>query len=81
MAQRQFRITKRDGEMYNAEVTDSYGTKHQNWFDTAAEANNWIYFIWEQEDWFANVDNEELLANAIHDCRQIDERSHIRAIM
>tara|TARA_R100001463_G_scaffold10504_1_gene30559 strand:- start:147 stop:392 length:246 start_codon:yes stop_codon:yes gene_type:complete len=81
MAERQFRITKRDGEMYNAEVTDSYGTKYQNWFDTAAEANDWIYFIWEQEDWFANVDNEELLANAIHDCRQIDHRSHIRAIM
>ena len=81
MNKRSFSITRVEGEMYNAEVVDSYGTKHQNWFEEAHEANNWIYYIWEQEDWFANVDNEELLANAIHDCRQIDSRSHIKAIM
>lgn len=81
MAERQFRITKRDGEWYDARVVDSYGNEYQNYFEHAHEANDWIYFIWEKEDWFNSVDSEELLANAIHDCKQMDERSGRRAIL
>ena len=78
---RDFNITKRKGEWYNAEVTDSYGNKYQNYFEHAHEANDWIYFIWKQEDWFNSVDSEELLANAIHDCKQMDEEAGRRAIL
>ena len=78
---RDYSITKKEGEWYNAKVTDSYGNKYQNYFEHAHEANDWIYFIWEKEDWFNSVDSEELLANAIHDCKQMDAESGRRAIL
>jgi len=80
MIMRNYSITRKEGEWYFAEVTDSYGNKYHNWFEHASEANDWIYYIWEKEEWFNSVDNEELLANAIHDCKQIDNRLNIRAI-
>jgi len=78
---RDYSITKREGEWYDAKVTDSFGVEHQNYFEHAHEANDWIYFIWEKEDWFNSVDSEELLANAIYDCKQMDKRSDRRAIL
>jgi len=77
---RDYSITRKEGEWYNAKVTDSFGVDHQNYFEHAHEANDWIYFIWEKEDWFNSVDSEELLANAIHDCKQMDEEAGRRAI-
>ena len=82
MNKRDFSITRREGEWYNAEVTDSYGEKHQNWFETSNEAHDFIYYMWETEKPpLDQEERDELLANAIHDCRQIDSRSHIKAIM
>ena len=78
---RDFNITRRKGEWYNAEVTDSYGTKYKNYFEHAHEANVWVYYIWEKEEWFNSVDSQELLANAIHQCKQIDEKSGRRPIL
>ena len=78
---RDFNITRRKGEWYNAEVTDSYGNKYQNYFEHAHEANDWVYYIWEKEEWFNSVDSQELLANAIHQCKQIDEKSGRRPIL
>ena len=49
---RNFSITRNKGEMYNAQVEDSYGNKYQNYFEHAHEANDWIYYIWEKEEWF-----------------------------
>ena len=73
MNKRDFNITRKKGEWYNAEVTDSYGNEYQNYFETASEANDWIYYIWEKEDWFNSVDSQELLANAIWGCTKLDE--------
>ena len=70
---RDYSITKKDGEFYNAKVTDSYGNKYQNYFEHANEANDWIYYIWEKEEWFNSVDSQELLQNAIAECIKIDE--------
>ena len=78
---RDFNITKRKGEWYNAEVTDSYGNKYQNYFEHAHEANDWVYYIWEKEEWFNSVDSQELLANAIQKCKEIDEKSGRRPIL
>ncbi len=79
---RDFSITKKKGEWYDTRVIDSYGNKYQNYFETASEANDWIYYIWENEKPpLTNEEREELLANAIHDCKQIDERSGRRAIL
>ena len=78
---RDYRITKIESECYNVEVIDSYGNEYQNWFETADQANDWIYYIWEKEDWFNNVNPQQLLANAIHECKQIDEKANRRAIL
>ena len=72
---RKFKITRNEGEWYNVEVTDSYGNEYQNWFETADQANEWIYYVWEKEDWFNSANSQELLANAIQECKEIDEKS------
>ena len=73
MNKRNYKITKKEGELYNVEVTDSYGNKYQNYFETAHDANKWVYFIWDKEDWFNSVNSQELLANAIAECVKLDE--------
>ena len=73
---RDFSITRKEGEMYCAIVTDSYGTKYNNWFQHAHEANNWIYYIWENEDDFNHVNSDELLANAIENCVELDKNNN-----
>ena len=78
---REYKITHKYGEMYNAEVTDSYGVDHQNWFETSSEANDWIYYIWEKEEWFNSVSSQELLAHAIANLVRIDEENNITKIM
>ena len=45
---RDYSITRKKGEWYDARVVDSYGNKYQNYFEHAHEANDWIYFIWEK---------------------------------
>ena len=78
---RDYKITRKKGEMYNTIVTDSYGKKYQNYFETADKASEWIYYIWSKEDWFNSVNSQELLANAIENCKRIDEKSNRKAIL
>ena len=78
---RNYSITRKKGEWYNAKVTDSYGNKYQNYFEFANEANDWIYYVWSKEDWFNSVDSQELLYKAIQDCKKIDEENNITKIM
>ena len=78
---REYKITHKYGEMYNAEVTDSYGNEYDNYFETAFEANEWIYHVWDKEEWFNSVNSQELLANAIKACKEIDEKAGRRPIM
>ena len=78
---RNFKITRKKGELYNAQVEDSYGKKYQNYFEHAYEANDWVYYIWEKEEWFNSVNSQELLYQAIQDCKKIDEENNINKIM
>ena len=78
---RNYSITRKKGEWYNAQVTDSYGNKYQNYFEHAHDANDWVYYIWEKEDWFNSVDSQELLAKAIQQCKEIDSKSNRRTIL
>tara|TARA_R110002012_G_scaffold7268_1_gene34311 strand:- start:171 stop:410 length:240 start_codon:yes stop_codon:yes gene_type:complete len=78
---RDFKITRNKGEWYDAQVTDSYGNKYQNYFEFAYEANNWIYYIWEKEDWFNSTSSQELLAKAIAELAKIDENKCITKII
>ncbi len=77
---RDYKITRSKGEWYNAKVTDSYGNKYQNYFETASEANDWIYFVWSKEDWFNSVNSQELLAKAIENCKRLDKNINVREI-
>jgi hypothetical protein len=70
---RSYSITRKEGEWYDTRVVDSYGKKYQNYFEHAYEANNWVYYIWEKEDWFNSVKSQELLGEAIAECIQIDK--------
>ena len=81
ISMRDYSITRKTGEWYNARVVDSYGNKYQNYFESAHEANEWIYYVWEKEDWFNSVDSQELLYRAIQDCKKIDEENNITRIM
>ncbi len=73
---RDFSITKKEGEWYHAKVTDSYGNKYDNYFEHAYEANDWIYYIWDNEEWFDSVDEQELLGKAIQECKEIDSKNN-----
>ena len=72
---RNFTITRNEGEWYHVKVTDSYGKEYDNYFEHAYEANDWIYYIWENEEWFNNVNSEELLHNAIMNCKELDSKN------
>ena len=72
---RDFSITRKEGEWYNTQVTDSYGKQYQNWFESAHEANDWVYYIWEKEDWFNSVNSQELLRKAILNCKELDSKN------
>ena len=78
---RDYKITRNEGEWYNVEVTDSYGNKYQNYFEHANEASEWVYYIWSKEEWFCSVNSQELLANAIKECKEIDKITNKRAIL
>ena len=71
---RDFSITRKKNEWYDARVTDSYGNKYQNYFETASEANDWIYYIWRKEEWFNSANSQELLAKAIQNCIEIENK-------
>jgi len=78
---RDYKITRNKGEWYDAKVTDSYGNEYQNYFETAFQANEWIYYVWNNEEWFNSTNSQELLGNAIAELVKIDEKSNRRAIL
>tara|TARA_R100000541_G_scaffold53167_1_gene61097 strand:+ start:465 stop:713 length:249 start_codon:yes stop_codon:yes gene_type:complete len=75
MSKRDFSITKKDGEWYDARVVDSHGRKYQNYFETASEANDWVYYVWSKEDWFNHNNSQDLLNKAIYNCIQLDKKA------
>jgi len=79
---RDYSVTKRSGEWYNAKVTDSFGVDHQNYYETEQECIDWIYYIWESEKKPLTKEQESmLLYRAIQDCKAIDKNKGIRSIL
>jgi len=78
---RDFSITRKKNEWYDARVTDSYGNKYQNYFEHAYEANDWIYYIWDKEEWFNSANSQELLAKAIENCKELDKKNNLKDIL
>ena len=78
---RDFSITRKKGELYHAIVTDSYGNKYENFFEHAHKANDWIYYIWEKEEWFNSTNSQDLLANAVAELAKVDGELNVRKII
>ena len=79
---RDFSITKKKGEWYDAQVTDGFGVEHQNFYETEKECVDFIYYIWESEKAPLTKDQESmLLYRAIQDCKAIDKNKLIKKIM
>ena len=78
---RDYKITRNKGEWYDTKVTDSYGNEYDNYFETAHQASEWIYHIWDNEEWFNSTNSQELLSNAIAELVKIDEKANRRAIL
>ena len=78
---RDYKITRNKGEWYHAKVIDSYGNEYDNYFETAYQANEWIHYVWENEEWFNSTNSQELLANAIAELVKIDEKAGRRTIL
>jgi len=72
---RNYSITRNKGEMYHAKVTDSYGNNYDNYFESASDANDWIYYVWSKEDWFNSANSQELLGKAMQNCIEIDKEN------
>jgi len=71
---RDYSVTKKSGEWYNAKATDSFGVDHQNYYETEQECVNWIYYIWENEKPPLTHDQEmDMLATAIWGCTKLDK--------
>ena len=79
---RDYSITNKPGEWYDAQVVDKYGTKYQNYFETELECEEWIYYIFENEKPPLTKEQESTLLNrAIQDCKEIDKIKLIAAIL
>ena len=79
---RDFSVTKKKGELYDAKVTDSFGVEHQNYYETEKECVDFIYYIWESEKAPLTKEQESmLLYRAIQDCKEIDKKKLITKIM
>ena len=78
---RDFKITRNEGEWYHAKVVDSYGNEYENYFEFAHEANDWIYYIWEKEEWFNSTNSQELFGKAVAELVKIDEKLNIRKML
>ena len=71
---RDYSVTKKSGEWYNAKATDSFVVDHQNYYETEQECINWIYYIWENEKPPLTHDPEmDMLATAIWGCTKLDK--------
>ena len=79
---RDYSVTKKSGEWYNAKATDSFGVDHQNYYETEQECVDFIYYIWESEKKPLTKEQESILLNrAIQDCKEIDKIKLITAIL
>ena len=70
---RSYSISKKPNEMWRATCYDSYNKYSENYFETEEQANEWIYWRWENEDFFQQ-DSNELLNRAISNCVELDEK-------
>ena len=62
--------------LYDARMVDSYGRHAQCYFNTHKLATEWVYYMWENED-FYNSDkySDDSLNKAIQNCIELDNKA------
>ena len=69
---RTYSISQKPSKLWRATCYDSYGEYSENYFETEEKATKWIYWRWENEDFFQQ-DSNELLHKAIAECIKLDK--------
>ena len=76
MNKRNYNISRKAGDiMYTCHVVDNNGLESTNYFDTEQECINHVYWKWENETLFQQ-NSDELLSNAIENCKEIDSKNN-----
>jgi len=76
MYKRNYNISRKAGDiMYTCYVVDNNGLESTNYFDTEQECINYVYWKWENEALFQQ-NSDELLSNAIENCKEIDSKNN-----
>ena len=80
---RQIKITKYEGNTnYSIHVVDSYGTEHHLGYLGTNITSIIEIDVLAEEIWENEVEpKEDLLANAIKQCKEIDKKNGMRAIL
>ena len=81
---RDYKISKKAGDkMWTCKITNSYGETHTNYFETTRQCDEHILYTWKNEvnPAFLEHASDILLANAIKECKEMDEKAGRRAIL
>ena len=73
MSKRNYEISKKaNTTMWTCKVTNSYGETHTNYFETAKQCSEHIYYTWENEVDVNKFVKDDLMSKAIAECIQMD---------
>ena len=61
--------------LYDAKMVDSYGRHARCYFNTYALAANWVYYTWENEDFYNSSSEDDSLDKAIQNCIELDNKA------
>jgi hypothetical protein len=61
--------------LYDAKMVDSYGRHAQCYFNTYALAASWVYYMWENEDFYNSSSEDDSLNKAIQNCIELDNKA------
>ena len=61
--------------LYDATMVDSYGRRAQCCFNTRKLATEWVYYMWDNEDFYNSSSESDLLSKAIQNCIELDNKA------
>ena len=61
--------------LYDAKMVDSYGRRAQCCFNTRKLATEWVYYMWDNEDFYNSSSEDDSLNKAIQNCIELDNKA------
>ena len=61
--------------IYDAKMVDSYGRHAQCYFNTSKLATEWVYYMWDNEDFYNSSSEDDSLNKAIQNCIELDNKA------